>query len=214
MIRINLLSLEKAAPKRSLSFKVGQQGAALASAAIVAAGFVYIGLHVVSQHREGSRLDGELAVARAEKARLQPILQQVARFEARKKDLQRRVELIEELRRNQGGPVQLLDQISRSLPDRLWLIAMKQTGDDVQLDGRTSSLTALADFVGNLENSGYFKRPVEILGSEEEKDNENDLIRFSIKATFSMPGVKAAPAASRAGPMTPGGPARAAKRAR
>jgi hypothetical protein len=69
---------------------------------------------------------------------------------------------------------------------------MKQTGEDVQLDGKTSALTALADFVANLEASGYFARPVEILSSEEEKNKDSDLIKFSVKATFAMPGKKAA----------------------
>ncbi len=98
----------------------------------------------------------------------------------------------------------MLDQISRSLPDRLWLVDMKQTGDDVQIDGRTSSLTSLADFVANLEASGYFARPVEILSSEEEKNNDKDLIKFSVKATFAMPGAKK--------PATPGVPGTAQAR--
>ena len=34
------------------------------------------------------------------------------------------------------------------------------------MDGRTTSLTALSDFVANLEASGWFKKPVEILDSQ------------------------------------------------
>ena len=43
---------------------------------------------------------------------------------------------------------------------------MKQTGDDVTIDGRCTALTALSDFVGNLEARGYFKKPVEIVDSQ------------------------------------------------
>ena len=84
----------------------------------------------------------------------------------------------------------MLDQISRSMPDRLWLLDMKQTGNDVTLDGKTSTLSSLADFVANLEASGYFAKPVEITNSEEEKANDTDLIKFTVKATFEMPGAK------------------------
>jgi hypothetical protein len=65
---------------------------------------------------------------------------------------------------------------------------MKQTGDSIQMDGQTSTLTALADFIGNLEHTGYFKRPVEIISSTEEKVGEMQLIKFQMKADFVMPG--------------------------
>ena len=63
----------------------------------------------------------------------------------------------------------------------------------------TSTLTSLADFVGNLENNGYFVRPVEIISSEEQKNtnsanaNAITLIKFSMKAQFVMPGSQPAP---------------------
>ena len=48
----------------------------------------------------------------------------------------------------------------------MWLTKLKQNGYDVTIEGRCMSLTALSDFVGNLEAPRYFKRPVEILSSE------------------------------------------------
>ena len=81
---------------------------------------------------------------------------------------------------------------------------MRQTGDDLTLDGKTSTLSSLADFVANLEASGYFTKPVDITNSEEEKAGDTDLIKFTVKATFEMPGAKKPGAAP-----TPGGaPAR------
>ena len=201
MIRINLLSVEKpiaatasSGPKFSLNLS---EKAGPIAALFVLAG--YTALDYLNLQRQDSALHQELVAARAEKARLQPILREVERFEAQKKDLQQRVNLIEELRQNQVGPVHMLDQISRSMPDRLWLLDMKQTGNDVTLDGKTSTLSSLADFVANLEASGYFAKPVEITNSEEEKSNDTDLIKFTVKATFEMPGAKKPAAAGPAG---------------
>ena len=59
----------------------------------------------------------------------------------------------------------MVDQISRALPDMTWLTAMQQNGYDVTIQGRCLTLTSLSDFVGNLEASRYFKRPVEIVES-------------------------------------------------
>ena len=208
MIRINLLSVEKpiaatasSGPKFSLN--LSDKAGPIAALFVLAGCAGYIALDYLNLQQQDAALHQELIAARAEKARLQPILREVERFEAQKRDLQQRVNLIEDLRQNQVGPVHLLDQISRSMPDRLWLLDMKQTGNDVTLDGKTSTLSSLADFVANLEASGYFAKPVEITNSEEEKAGDTDLIKFTVKATFEMPGTKK-PAAP-----TPGGaPAR------
>jgi len=206
MIRINLLAVEKGpAPTGGglgdLLRGFGDKGGQLGALGVLVAAGLYVGWDYYTLQQRDQQLFAELVAARAEKARLGPVLKEVERFDQRKRELQQRVTLIEELRRNQVGPVHMLDQISRSLPDRLWLTEMKQTGDDVQMDGRTSSLSSLADLVANLEASGYFKKPVEIISSEEEKANEKDLIKFSIKATFELPGAK-----KPASPAAPGAP--------
>ncbi len=138
---------------------------------------------------EATRLDEEITVAEREQERLQSVLVQVTRFEGRKVALEQRVALIEELRRGQSGPVHMLDELSRSVPDRLWLTELTQEQNDLTIQGRASSLTALSDFVGNLEQSDYFRRPVEILNSQVEPQAQGDLIRFTVKAGFALPGI-------------------------
>jgi type IV pilus assembly protein PilN len=197
MIRINLLSVEKpiaasASSRPKFSLNLSEKAGPIAALFVLAGCAGYIALDYLNLQQQDSALHQELIAARAEKARLQPILREVERFEGQKRDLQQRVNLIEELRQNQVGPVHMLDQISRSMPDRLWLLDMKQTNSEVQLDGKTSTLSSLADFVANLEASGYFAKPVEITNSEEEKSGDTDLIKFSVKATFEMPGAKKA----------------------
>jgi type IV pilus assembly protein PilN len=128
----------------------------------------------------------------------------VQQFEQRRAQLQQRVALIEELRKNQTGPVHMLDQISRALPSMLWLTEVKQSPDpdEVVIDGRATSLTSLSDFVANLEASGYFKRSVEIVSTQTEPipGPQGELIKFSVRAMFQQPGAKptaAAPAPAR-----------------
>ncbi len=210
MIRINLLSVEKpiaatASRGPKFSLNLSDKAGPIAALFVLAGCAGYIALDYLNLQQQDAALHQELIAARAEKARLQPILREVERFEAQKRDLQQRVNLIEELRQNQVGPVHMLDQISRSLPDRLWLTDMKQAVNDVTIDGKNSTLSSLADFVANLEASGYFAKPVEITNSEEEKANDTDLIKFTVKATFEMPGAKK-PAV--AGPAAAGAPAR------
>ena len=79
----------------------------------------------------------------------------------------RRVDLIDQLRQGQNAPVHMIDQVSRALPEMTWLTNITQSNDGYTLtmQGRCLTLTSLSDFIGNLEGSRYFIRPVEIVES-------------------------------------------------
>ncbi len=186
MIRINLLAVDRGRPKRKGTFQLAQK-LTLACSAILVLGAVFIGWRYMSVTRDSAKLDEDIAAAQKETTRLHSIIQQVQQFEQRKAQLQQRVALIEQLRQGQTGPVHMLDQISRSLPPMLWLVEVKQAGSDVVIDGRCTTMTALSDFVANLEASGYFKRSIEILSSQTEAQGATELVRFSIKAQFQTP---------------------------
>ena len=81
-------------------------------------------------------MTGSMLAGTDEKRREVARLQQenaVLRAEAQRAQLQQRVQLIEQLRAGQTLPVQLLDHISRSLPDMLWLTSMQQEGVEVEI---------------------------------------------------------------------------------
>jgi type IV pilus assembly protein PilN len=201
MIKINLLTVERKAAKKkaAVALQSGQKITAGCTLILVLSG-LGIGWRYWSLQRESAQLDLDISAAQEETTRLHSIISQVQAFEQRKAQLQQRVALIEQLRRDQTGPVHMLDQISRSLPQMLWLTNLKQgaTPAEVVLDGRCTTMTGLSDFVANLEGTGYFKRGIEIIQSQTEPGppNVGDLIRFSIKATFQQPGdaAKGAPA--------------------
>jgi type IV pilus assembly protein PilN len=202
MIKINLLTVERKAAKKkvALALQSGQKITAGCTLILLVAG-LGIGWRFWSLRRESAQLDVDISAAQEETARLHTIISQVQQFEQRKAQLQQRVALIEQLRRDQTGPVHMLDQISRSLPQMLWLTNLKQgaTPAEVVLEGRCTTMTGLSDFVANLEGTGYFKRGIEIIQSQTEAGSATvgDLIRFSIRATFQQPGdaAKGAPAA-------------------
>jgi type IV pilus assembly protein PilN len=186
MIRVNLLGTDRTRVRTRAGLTEAQKitmGCALIM--LLAAG--YIGYRFWSIRNETARLEQELVATEQEAQRLRGVLSEVQRFEAQKAALGQRVALIEQLRRGQTGPVHMLDEISRALPDRLWLVELTQKGDEVSIDGRTGTLSALSDFVANLQNSQYFRRPVEIESSSTETDAQGELVRFVVKATF-VPG--------------------------
>jgi type IV pilus assembly protein PilN len=164
---------------------------------------MFVGWRYWTLSRDSSAIDAEIAAAQQETTRLHSVIQQVQTFEQQKAQLQQRVGLIEQLRKGQTGPVHMLDQISRALPQMLWLTELKQTplGTDVIIDGKCTTLTGLSEFVSNLEASGYFKRSIEIIDTKSEMAGTppSEVIRFSIKATFQQPGEVKPPVAAKVG---------------
>ena len=108
-------------------------------------------------------------------------------FETRSAELARRVALIEELRAGEAGPGRMLDEISRGLPDGVWLTELRQEGPDISIFGQATTLTALSDMVVALESSGYFVLPVEIIDGQLETQEAGEVVRFELRAEFRLP---------------------------
>lgn len=196
MIRINLLTAERRAAKVSTSkgFEAGQKMMILGSLILLLT-TAALGWRYWSLGQEAAQIEADIEAANREEQRLQEILRQVRQFEARKAMLQQRVDLIDTLRKGQNAPVHMIDQVSRSLPDMTWLTNMQQSPDGYTLtmQGRCLTLTSLSDFIGNLEGSRYFIRPVEIVESTvvpgAADGKTPDLIAFTIRGTFQMAGI-------------------------
>jgi len=193
MIRINLLAVERDRAKKKTPSpgQSTQQRITLAVSLILVLTGLGVGWWYWSLQKQATRIEEDIVTGQREAARLQTLILQVKQFEVRKAQLQERVALIEDLRKGQQGPVHLLDEVSRSLPDLLWLTEIKQSGQDLTIQGRCTALPALSDFVGNLELGGYFNKPVEIIESLVDQGQRApggvDVIRFSIKATIAGP---------------------------
>jgi len=197
MIRINLLAVERTRAKKSRVLIPPAHRVTIAASLILIATILGIGWWFLSLRQRSAQLDRDIAGAEAETGQLRSVLVQVQKFEARKAQLTQRVTLIEQLRRGQSAPVHVLDEISRSLPERLWLTELKQIGSDFTISGFAASLPSLSDFVANLEATRWFKKPVEILDSQVQMEPKaGDLVRFSIKAALNDPEAPAAPVAA------------------
>jgi type IV pilus assembly protein PilN len=206
MIRINLLAVDRPAGKK----KAAAAGAGVTTAQRVTIGAALILLSTVvgigwwywSLQTQSRQLDEDIARAEVEAQRLRSVLVQVQKYETEKARLQQRVTLIEQLRRGQTGPVHILDEVSKALPERMWLITMGQQNKDFTIEGRTTSLSTLSDFVANLEGSAWFTRPVEILDTQVDQTPAGDMVRFTVRATTQNPegAVAPAPTAGRGAP--------------
>ena len=61
---------------------------------------------------------------KAEAKKLESAIAAVNDFQKKKDNLQKRIDLINQLKQNQKGPARLMDRISQDLPDLVWLDKM------------------------------------------------------------------------------------------
>jgi type IV pilus assembly protein PilN len=199
MIRINLLGGERQVKKKTFVFDSGRQ-TMVACVLLLTLSAAGIGYWFWMLRQASMQVDQDIADATREQTRLQSILRDVTAFDQQRDELQQRVVLIEQLRGGQSIPVQLLDEVSKSLPDMLWLTDLTQQGTDVTIQGQSTTLIALSDFVGNLGNSSLLVKPVEIVNSQVDSQTLGrvgtgrgavqstvDVIKFTVKAQLVPP---------------------------
>jgi Tfp pilus assembly protein PilN len=197
MIRINLLGRARPkAARQAVPLEATLQIVFFAAALLVAFGVLYYNWHSTNQQIIEVRL--HIQKQNGEKARLEQLKSQVDDFERQKAVLQQRINIIEELQRNRTGGQELLDALANTVTrtDTLWLTSLTRTGNGLTLVGTAGSINAVANFITQLEHSGYFNQ-IEI--KESTQDTKNTSIQtftFTLTAQFSLPQEKSVAAVS------------------
>lgn len=190
MIRVNLLAVASGPAPAKEWLPREQRSAVLGFVLLVGTG-LGVGSYWWFLSSQRASVDLRITESEVELQKLKAASELVTQANARKLELTERLGLIDRLRAAKRQPVTLLETISSSIPEGLWLLEVKQAGGSVQLDGRATSLTAVTDFTERMQNSGMFKRPVEILTTTSEVVEETGVIRFSVKAEANAPATPA-----------------------
>jgi Tfp pilus assembly protein PilN len=120
---------------------------------LIAGGWWYVQKRTLAERQE------TVTQKQTEASRLDQIIKDVADYQKQKDSLQKRIDLINQLKQNQRGPVQLMDRISQDLPDLVWLDKMGVAGGVVSIEGRGLNPNAIANFVENVKNDSMFEEP-------------------------------------------------------
>jgi hypothetical protein len=67
------------------------------------------------------------------------------------------------------------------------------------IEGRSTTLIALSDFVGNLGTSPLLLKPIEIVNSQVTGDPGQELVEFTVRANINRPDQPAAAPTGRGG---------------
>jgi len=188
MIRINLLEAPKPKNKRSAmpsmpTMEVGDVGSprlkVLVAFGLAAAFNLYTWYHLDAQKKSIAQ-----GMVQAEQKNRE-LAEVKTRYMARQREAEnykRRVDVIDQLRNNQTGPVNLMAIVGETVnnTEAVWLNNMKDQGTSVDIEGMALSSDAVANLISNLQKTGYF-RNVEIKESiQDETVKDMQAFQFTL----------------------------------
>jgi type IV pilus assembly protein PilN len=144
MIRINLLPVRK-----KVKQEAGRQILALFALVLLGAGagnfFWYSDRDgVVVKQKEG------LAQTRKRIADLEKTIGEVKNINDRKTEVEKKLAVLDELRRGRSGPVRMLDALANAIPKKAWIKTFNEERGAVSLIGSAVSHDDVAELMRNL----------------------------------------------------------------
>ena len=133
------------------------------------------------------RLDATIKQTEADLKRFEELAKQVDLFQAEKKRLEEKIKIISSLMLDQTGPVRLLDEVSKALPNEVWLTSFARSGKKMDIQGVAFSNVKVADFMTNLSGASSLISSVDLLESAKGAVEQVPVERFSITVELKEP---------------------------
>ncbi len=153
MPRINLLPHRAEQRKKDkFTFMVSLAGAAAMSLVVMGLVYVMFNAAIDSQRQRNDRLRTEIKL-------LDKQIEQINNLETAKQNFIARMNIIEKLQRSRPEIVHVFDEIVRTLPDGVYLTAVKQTDKHFKFEGIAQSSTRVSTFMRNIEGSDWLQHP-------------------------------------------------------
>jgi Tfp pilus assembly protein PilN len=167
MIKINLLENSKGKNKRGggggpsmPTMEMGDMGSPKLKilAVLVITGLFNLGYWYRLDH-QAKAIAAHMKVAEQKNRELADVKARYLERQTQADNYKRRVDVIDGLRSNQTGPVNLLAMLGETVnnTEAVWLSKMDDSGPTVSLEGTALSADAVANLIANLQKTGYFK---------------------------------------------------------
>lgn len=153
MIRINLLPHreEKRRARRQQFYGLLGMVAILAGL-LVFATYTVIAGYISDQEEKNNFLKQEIAV-------LDKQIDQIKRLKEQTQALLARKQVIESLQQDRADAVRLLGELTKQMPEGVYLRSIKQQGVNVSLNGYAQSNARVSTLMRNIEASSWLEKP-------------------------------------------------------
>ncbi len=180
MIRINLMPREERATRRAMpTIKLPDIGAfvpfVLAGAVVAAIGTVH-----TMQSRQVAQLENDIATLQRESEAFKPQLARIRDITQKRQEVANRLDIIAKLDQERYYRVKLMDEVSRCVPDNMWLTKVDEMDNHkFRIEGVTFSNMIVAHFMEQLEGAPHWNN-VELGQAEQGKIEKFDVVQFSL----------------------------------
>ncbi len=173
MIRINLLPVRAAKKKESARQQIAILFIAIAGVLVIALGIYSVTLAKISAAND------EISKSEQEIKRLKEKIGQIENIKKFQAEVKKKLDILNQLRRDKTGPAIRLAKLSDAVPEKLWLTKYTESGGNVSLGGLAFNEDIIAAFMRNLQASGDFVN-VELVVSEQAEVSGLKLKKFEI----------------------------------
>jgi len=179
MIKINLLPTKKKPPKKVIDL---QQQVILAVLVLVLV-LITLGYYWKTQNDRITTLENETAAAKKQIADQDNMLKEVKNVEEERRKVSEKIEIIEKLKKNQAGPVQLLDVVSTALPKSVDISSLSESNNNINIDGEAFTNEDVVRFIDNLKASPLLKG-VTLLETSQSTQDKIDIYRYKLQFVY------------------------------
>ncbi|ABF86305.1 type IV pilus biogenesis protein PilN [Myxococcus xanthus DK 1622] len=144
MIRINLLPV-RAVKKREM----GRQVLVLFAVVLIGAGVANY-LWYDDRQSELEAHQAGVASTKARIAELEKIIGEVKNINTRKAEVEKKLAVLDALRKGRSGPVRMMDALASATPKKVWVKTFSENNNAVSIDGSAVSHDEVAEFMRGL----------------------------------------------------------------
>jgi type IV pilus assembly protein PilN len=154
MIHINLLPIRQEKKR-----EVGRQFLVVVGGALfvtLLANWIWYDGLASQKKRNADRI----AATQARIAELEKVIGEVDKINARKKDVQNKLAILADLRKQRSGPVRMLDALATAIPKKVWLTTFDEKSSAVKMVGKAASHEDVAEFMRALQSIVWTPRGI------------------------------------------------------
>lgn len=88
------------------------------------------------------------------------LIKKIGEFQSQKGTLEQQLSTIEKLKSAKTGPVRLMEEFSKIIPDKVWILKFSENDFALEVEGFSLGETFVSDFLKGLNGSHYFSEVV------------------------------------------------------
>lgn len=173
MIKINLLPVRAAKKKETAIQQISIFCFSVALVAVVLMALYGLKLGQISTAKN------DISAANVKITELKAKIGKLEELKKFKEQVKKKLDVLAQLRKNKTGPAQRLATLSDITPEKLWLTAYVETGDNIKLSGVAYTEDLIAQFMRNVQASSDYTG-VELIVSEQKEISGTKVKSFEL----------------------------------